>query len=78
MFKVALLIKRIKVQEINEENLDKFKDRKNKPSAATLHALSRQTAQISGSSEDLVEHCSPLSLQRIVQKASYSVFINQG
>lgn len=45
--------------------------KKNKPSAATLHARSRQTAQISGSSEEDVEHCIPYSLQRTVQKISH-------
>lgn len=34
------------------------------PSAATVHGLSKQTAQISMSSEEVVEDCNPHSLQR--------------
>lgn len=37
------------------------------PSAATLHALSRQTAQVSASSEEVVEDCNPHSLLTIVK-----------
>ena len=36
-------------------------------SAATLHTLSRQTAQVSASSAEVVEDCNPHSLQTIVE-----------
>lgn len=41
-------------------------ERKNKPSAATLHARSRHTAQVSESSEEAVENCNPKSLQSLL------------
>lgn len=55
------------------ENI-KTEKRKNKPSAATVHARSRQTAHVSASSEEeVVEDSNPHSLQH---KVSHSLLIS--
>lgn len=43
-------------------------EREAKPSAATVHDLSKQTAQISVSSEEVAEDCNPHSLQRMIKE----------